>query len=164
MKITDNGSFNDGLLVNKMVKRYLENSCNKSNDIIIENIPDMNFFMGPSVPDITLDKYLDRCSKYFGCSPVCFIIAIIYMNQIINFKYNKRHVIINRLNVHRFFCASLTVACKFYEDHNYNKKHYANVGGITLEDLNDHEITILTLLDFNLKIEICEINDFLDKN
>ena len=49
-------------------------------------------------PPITVREYLERVAKYSGCSGECFVLALIYIDRIIQ---NNETFVVNSLNVHR---------------------------------------------------------------
>ena len=51
-----------------------------------------------SRPSISLQDYMLRISKHFNCSASCFVIALIYVDRIVN---SKDLFFVCHLNVHR---------------------------------------------------------------
>ena len=56
-------------------------------------------------------------------------------------------------NFHRMFLVCLVVAIKFNEDLYFPNSFYANIGGISLADLNSLEANYLNLLEYSLFVE-----------
>ena len=61
-------------------------------------------------------------------------------------------IILNPHNIHRIILGCLILAIKYNEDIYYTNKHYAEVGGLTLKEINELEFFSFQLLDFNLYI------------
>ena len=66
--------------------------------------------------------------KYAGCSEETFILALIYMDQVVQFNPD---FVISSLNVHRLLITAIMLASKFFDDVYYNNAYYARVGGIS---------------------------------
>jgi len=103
-------------------------------------------FNAQTPPSISIEEYLLRIIRYTPCSPECFLLAVIYMDDIIR----NHNMLLTTLNVHRFLITSILIAAKLYDDTTYNNKYYAHVGGVPLKELNSLELKFVTLLDFNL--------------
>ena len=63
--------------------------------------------------------------KYAGCSEETFILALIYMDQVVQFN---PEFVISSLNVHRLLITAIMLASKFFDDVYYNNAYY--VGGV----------------------------------
>jgi len=106
-------------------------------------------FNAQSIPEISINSYLQRLTKYTPCSPESFLVAIIFIDRIIT----TRNLLITSFNVHRFLITSILIAAKILDDSNvYNNKYYAHVGGVPLKELNELECTFLSLISFDLNI------------
>ena len=51
---------------------------------------------------------------------------------------------LNDTTIHRLFLTATVMALKFNEDYGCSNKHYAEVGGISLAELNKHELDFFT--------------------
>jgi hypothetical protein len=54
-------------------------------------------FQSSYAPEVTLLAYLERIYKYARCSDSCFVMALIYIDRLIEF----RNIVLTNLNVHR---------------------------------------------------------------
>ncbi|KAG2214710.1 hypothetical protein INT46_000929 [Mucor plumbeus] len=70
---------------------------------------------------------------------------------------------INSYNIHRLLITSIVVASKFTSDIFYANSRYAKVGGIPLVELNQLELELLFLLDFQLYIPLEDIQLYADQ-
>eukprot|EP00298_Acanthocystis_sp_HF-20_P004858 c15172_g1_i1.p1 GENE.c15172_g1_i1~~c15172_g1_i1.p1 ORF type:complete len:191 (+),score=49.71 c15172_g1_i1:69-641(+) len=104
-------------------------------------------FDGLGAPEINIRSYLDRIFQYANCSNECFVLALIFVDRII-----QRHpdFYVSNYNIHRLFITGVMVAAKFFDDVYFNNAFYARVGGISLNELNELEIEFLFLLNFTL--------------
>jgi hypothetical protein len=54
-------------------------------------------FQSSYAPNISIQAYLERINKYAKCSPNCFVVALIYIDRLIEMK----NIVLTSLNVHR---------------------------------------------------------------
>lgn len=105
-------------------------------------------FHGLRAPSIGIKDYLQRISKFSGCSDECFVLGLIYIDRLIT----KKRIILDPLNVHRLLVTSVMLAAKFFDDHYLDNQHYAAVGGVPKGEINTLELEFLFLLEFNLHV------------
>jgi len=98
-------------------------------------------------PAITLADYLHRVSKYALCSGECFVLALVYIDRII--QQNPTFVV-NSLNIHRLLITSVMLAAKFFDDQYFNNAYYAKVGGVPAPEMNTLEVEFLFMTNFSL--------------
>jgi len=119
------------------------------NDKMPINPEGMTRFHAFKPPSITVQNYLNRVVKYVACSTECFIMALIYIDRIIQ---RNTYFIITSLNVHRLLITSVMLAMKFFEDSYYTNAYYAKVGGVSCSEMNLLELDFLFLIDFSLNV------------
>lgn len=112
-------------------------------------------------PPITLRNYVARLDKYLRCSNECYLIALIFIDRMIQAR--PREFRISSLNVHRALLSSLVVAAKMRDDVYYANKYYAQVGGVDVKELNYLEGCLLTCLDWNIYVSHDDYCHFLDE-
>lgn len=86
--------------------------------------------------------------KYASCSKECFILALIYIDRLIQ----KNNFLLTELNVHRVVITAILLAAKFFDDAYYNNAYYAKVGGVLVEEINNLEVQFLFKIDFSLRV------------
>lgn len=73
---------------------------------VLERLVDMNRYVSCGtitkfqslfVPEVTIEAYLERIEKYARCSESCYVIALIYIDRIVEMK----NFVVSSLNVHR---------------------------------------------------------------
>lgn len=153
----------------------LKDSRNKSKrEINLSTVPpDFHVFYDPDgqIPSITPIDYLKRFKDYFGCSPYCYVIAIMYIERFIsryNIHKNEFHLAcFNQFTFYRLYLAALLVASKIYGSDTYcTNEYYAMVGGISTEEINVLERQFLRLMgfwdvkDFTLHVQGDDFNRF----
>ena len=86
--------------------------------------PPITKFHALRAPSISIYDYVERIFKYAACSSECFVLALIYVDRIIQ----RQGFVINSLNVHRVVITSIMLAAKFFDDHYFKNGFYAKVG------------------------------------
>ncbi|KAL8442684.1 hypothetical protein Emed_007215 [Eimeria media] len=114
-------------------------------------------FLSASEPMITVADYVERLARFFQCSKECFILALIYIDRLLQ---SNNHVWLCPLNVHRLVVTALMVAVKFADDTFYSNAYYAKVGGLPVKEINYLEATLLRMLRFRLHVLPCEFERF----
>eukprot|EP00588_Corethron_pennatum_P021919 CAMPEP_0194331718 /NCGR_PEP_ID=MMETSP0171-20130528/56611_1 /TAXON_ID=218684 /ORGANISM="Corethron pennatum, Strain L29A3" /LENGTH=297 /DNA_ID=CAMNT_0039093311 /DNA_START=619 /DNA_END=1509 /DNA_ORIENTATION=- len=99
-------------------------------------------------PSIAVLAYLERIHKYASCSTECFILALIYIDRLIQ----RNNFLLSELNVHRVVITSIMLAAKFFDDQYYNNAYYAKVGGVLVSEMNSLEVEFLFRLNFSLHV------------
>jgi len=108
-------------------------------------------FDGLQVPDMCIERYLERILKYVNCSSSVFVVAYAYIDRLIQFHPQFR---ITSVNVHRLLITTVMVASKFLEDLNCRNSYYARVGGVSSEEINRMEMEFLFLMGFKLQVSV----------
>lgn len=118
---------------------------------------DVTPFHAQIPPGIGIREYLERVQKYAGCSHECFVLALIYIDRIIQ---RNPGFVMSSLNVHRLMITSVMVAAKFSDDKYYGNSFYARVGGVPNCELNNLEIEFLFMINFSLHVESDEYEGY----
>ncbi|KAH9331740.1 hypothetical protein KI387_003848, partial [Taxus chinensis] len=101
------------------------------------------------VPEMSIERYLQRILKHTNASPSVFVVAYAYIDRFCAFHPEFR---ITSLNVHRLLITVVMVASKFLEDLNYRNCYYGAVGGLEVEEINEMEMEFLFLMKFKLQV------------
>lgn len=131
------------------VLSYILSKMVERNDRISLDNTKRTVFHAQKCPLISLHRYLERVLSFAPCSNSCFIIALIYIDRIIQ---NNADFILNSLSVHRMLITSVMVATKFLDDETFNNQYYAKVGGLQVSELNALERLFLRLIRFDLPV------------
>lgn len=86
--------------------------------------------------------------KYASCSNQCFILALIYIDRLIQ----RNNFLLTELNVHRVVITAILLAAKFFDDAYYNNAYYAKVGGVLVSEMNGLEVDFLFRINFSLHV------------
>ncbi|XP_015968221.1 cyclin-P3-1 [Arachis duranensis] len=120
----------------------------KKNDKLVMMISSKNItvFHGSKAPKLSITRYMERILKYARCSSSCFVIAQIYIDR----YFSKNGGYLTSFNAHRLLITSLLVAVKFLDDRYFSNAYYAQVGGISTQEMNRMELEFLFSLEFRL--------------
>lgn len=99
-------------------------------------------------PGIGILPYLERIHKYASCSNECFILALIYIDRLIQ----RNNFLLTELNVHRVVITAILLAAKFFDDAYYNNAYYSKVGGVLVSEMNGLEVDFLFRINFSLHV------------
>lgn len=99
-------------------------------------------------PSISIKLYLERINKYASCSPECFVLALVYIDRLIQ----RNSLLLTSLNVHRIIITSVMLASKFFDDQYFNNAYYAKVGGVPTPEVNNLELEFLFSVNFSLHV------------
>ncbi|CDJ66219.1 cyclin, N-terminal domain-containing protein, putative [Eimeria necatrix] len=114
-------------------------------------------FLSATEPMISMPDYLERLARFFQCSGECFVLALVYIDRLLQMN---NHVWLCPLNLHRLAVTALMVAVKFADDTFYSNAYYAKVGGLPLQEMNHLEATLLRMLHFRLHVMPCEFDKY----
>jgi hypothetical protein len=89
-----------------------------------------------------------RIHKYSSCSNECFILALIYIDRLIQ----RNNFLLTELNVHRVVITAILLAAKFFDDAYYNNAYYSKVGGVLVSEMNGLEVDFLFRINFSLHV------------
>lgn len=105
-------------------------------------------FHATKAPGISILQYLERIRKYASCSNECFVLALIYIDRLIQ----RNNFLLTDLNVHRVVVTAILLAAKFFDDAYYNNAYYAKVGGVLVSEMNGLEVDFLFRINFSLHV------------
>jgi hypothetical protein len=99
---------------------------------------------------------ITRVHKYASCSNECFILALIYIDRLIQ----RNNFLLTELNVHRVVITAVLLAAKFFDDAYYNNAYYAKVGGVLVSEINGLEVDFLFRINFSLRVTPDEFDKY----
>jgi len=111
-----------------------------------DHLQEVTKFQSSYPPDVSILSYLERIRKYAHCSDSCFVVALIYIDRLIE----MRNLVLSSLNIHRIIITAVMVAAKFFDDLFYNNTFYAKLGGVSSSEMNVLEVEFLKMLRFSL--------------
>jgi hypothetical protein len=120
----------------------------EKNDMLVPH-PTLSKFHSVRAPAISIKDYLLRIAKYAACSGECFVLALVYIDRIIQ---NNPTFIVNSLNIHRLLITGVMLAAKFYDDQYYNNAYFGKVGGVPCGEMNSLEVEFLFMCNFSFAV------------
>jgi len=139
----------DGSILVKVLAAVLERLVNSNKSTARSDPGQLTKFHALKAPGIGVEAYLDRVHKYASCSNECFILALIYIDRLIE----RNNFLLTELNVHRVVITAILLAAKFFDDAYYNNAYYAKVGGVLVSELNGLEVDFLFRINFSLHVQ-----------
>mmetsp|Transcript_4901 Transcript_4901/g.9946 ORF Transcript_4901/g.9946 Transcript_4901/m.9946 type:complete len:272 (+) Transcript_4901:194-1009(+) len=110
-------------------------------------------------PPISAQAYVKRIYKYGGLSACNLVVALIFVDRfwtsVEGQMENGQEVAfipLSTKNFQRLFLVASMIASKFWDGYYYSNAHWAEVAGITLQELNRLELKFLFGLAFRLQI------------
>lgn len=104
-----------------------------------------------------IGTYVQRIMEWAPVSPECFIAAFVYVNRIVQvsrmLNIKKAEIELDECSVHRLVLVAVLIAAKFLEDVSVTNTYYASIGGISLQELNQLELTFLQIIEFDLSVD-----------
>lgn len=139
---------NEGLIVVRVLGAVLEKLVAANANLAKVDPGQVTKFHALKAPAIGIVQYLERIHKYASCSTECFILALIYIDRLIQ----ANNFLLTELNVHRVAITSILLAAKFFDDAYYNNAYYAKVGGVLISEMNRLEVEFLFRINFSLHV------------
>lgn len=115
-------------------------------------------FLSKKIPSISIEHYLGRLQKYGKVNDSTIILVLIYIDRICN----KNKIKLSYYNIHKIILASFVIASKYNEDDYYSSKFYAQLGGVSKEEMFLLEYEFLSLINFNLFVDMDLYNKYND--
>lgn len=112
------------------------------------DVSETKMFHSAGKTAMSVSNYVVRLRKYMACSTECFVIAMVYLDRVAELKPG----ILASSSALRLLLTSMMLAAKFNDDTFYANRYYAQVGGVTLKELNSLEVTLLQFLEWNVRV------------
>ena len=107
------------------------------------------------IPVLSIDKFLVRVVKYTEAENNTLIVAYLYIIKLIK----REKFILSLNNVYRLLLVAVVVAKKVLEDLFYNNSYYCEIGGITVQELNNIEFSLFIRLNFDVNPKKEEVDN-----
>jgi hypothetical protein len=104
-----------------------------------------------NIPDISIRDYLYRVASMSKCIYRDVIVALVYADKLINLEVISG---ISFYNIHRLMAICLMISAKFFDDTHYSNKFWAQISGLSLQELNSIETQFLEALGYDLNITL----------
>jgi len=138
----------EGKAVVRVLAAVLERLVSANSGLAAVDPGPVTKFHALKAPSISVLHYLERIHKYASCSTECFVLALIYIDRMIQ----RNNFLLTELNVHRVVITGVLLAAKFFDDAYYNNAYYAKVGGVLVSEMNSLEVEFLFRINFSLHV------------
>lgn len=108
-----------------------------------------NLFRSSKIPEISIEKFIERLAKYTLIEESTLIISLMYIDRYCDYSKNK----LSLYNIHRLLIISVLLSIKFNEDDNFSNEHYCKVGGIKVEEMIALELEYLKSIEWNIFVK-----------
>lgn len=106
-------------------------------------------FSATAPPKISLFDYLYRIKSYGEMEDSTLVLSLILIDRFCEMN----NVFLTQYNIHRILFASVLISVKYNEDLFYDNSFYAELGGVSLKELNSIENSFIDMLNFKLYVE-----------
>ena len=103
---------------------------------------------------ISLDQYSTRLGTFFHCSEASFVAAAVLAERL----HCKFPGLFCDRSAHKIMSATAIVATKFCDDKYFSNSYYAECAGVTLQEMNLLESSLLTMLDYRVFVATADYN------
>eukprot|EP00756_Hemistasia_phaeocysticola_P031213 Hpha_TRINITY_DN16338_c2_g3::TRINITY_DN16338_c2_g3_i1::g.57716::m.57716 len=148
----------DSVLCESSQSPFLTVIANVLESVVRGSTPAETIFDARRRPSIPIYDYLRRWMKYTRCGANCVVAAVVLIDRVCK----TTNLTVTEMNVHRFLMTTLTIANKYCLDVPFRNSHYAQVGGVSLAELNELEKRTLVILDFGVQIGVEEFDCYVE--
>ena len=128
-----------GMLLDKTIQR---NDC-------LGHVCELTEFESATCRYLSASAYLKRIMNYSCCSECCAVVGLLYLQRL---KQRVQTLRLTSNNLQRLLLTSVMVAAKFLDDMYFSNKHWAQIGGLSLKEVNALEMIFLFRLNFDLQM------------
>ena len=132
------------------------NSCVSNEKIIInENNTRVKCLICRHKPSITINDYIKRIFKSEIIDEQNYDAIILHTINLLNYLKTKG-IYLNNHSCHRIISTLIMLSSKIIEENPYSNWYWATLCGVSLEDMNMMERSLIQILDYNLHIVISQ--------
>jgi hypothetical protein len=106
-------------------------------------------------PNITINDYIKRIFKSEIIDEQNYDAIILHTVNLLHYLKTKG-IYLNSHSSHRIVSTLIMLSSKIIEEYPYSNWYWATLCGVSLEDINIMERTLIQLLDYNLHIVISQ--------
>lgn len=116
-------------------------------------------FQSKQPSEMSFSDYVAHVYWSCECSSPCLVLALIYLDRAVA---TDAKVVFNAETCHRLFLVSLVAALKFHDDDYvpYPNPHYADVGFVSVEDMNVMEKQFCKSIGWRFHVGIQEYSQY----
>ncbi len=134
---------------------FIDSIIYPDNNILIKKINyiDTSCLFSNSIPETSISYIITQIMSLEFIDKENIDAIILYVINLLN-KLNKKGFYLNRINCQKTIFILIVLACKIIEDYTCDINIWSTFTNVPLQEIKKMEFTILTLLDFNLEINI----------
>jgi hypothetical protein len=137
--------------------KYIEYCITINRNIITTNNHNIDCITTHKSPKIPIREFIKLIFNHDIINQENSEAIILHLINMLN-KLKVKGLYINEFNIHRLIFILILLACKIIEDEFYDNKTWAEIGNMKLNEINNMELSILLILDFDLSIVISQQN------
>ena len=122
----------------------------KKNDPIEQSQNESSPFRGRCCT-FTAGYYVKRIAKYSGASPCCLVATLLYLERA---RQRRPALRLTSRTLQRLLLVASMTATKYLEDVSCLNSRWADIGALTLREINALEVEFLAAVDFNLAVHL----------
>ena len=107
-------------------------------------------------PSLSIKEYLYRLQNYTEAEDNTLIIALIYIDRLCDIS----SIILTPYNIHRIIFVAILLAIKYNEDVYFEFSFYANIAGVSVNDLKKLESDFVYLIKFKFFVDNKEFGKY----
>ena len=123
--------------------------------IIPENNPNVGSLICKHKPTISINDYIKRIFKSEIIDEENYDAIILHTINLIHYLKTKG-IYLNNYSCHRIISTLIMLSSKIIEEYPHSNWYWAILCGVSLEDMNMMERSIMEILDYNLHIIISQ--------
>ena len=127
--------------------RYIENR--QANDIKTNN--ESRLFTCTSLPNLSVGEYIQRL-LYYNLLGTDKLDGTLLYSAVLLERMRNKGIIFNKITSHKLVLISIILASKLYDDEGAENSYWANIGGVSLVNLNKMEFAFIKQINHNLFI------------
>ena len=155
--ITNLEEYNPIYISKNLNKHIIKSIAQSLKEIIKDNIQNnqmkyvikSDLFYLSRIPPISIEDYIKRIFNYTKMNISTLVMSVMYIDRFCELN----GYILSLNNIHRVLLTACLLSIKFNEDINVNTKYYANIAGVSANDLNNLEFYLYIKLKFSLYVD-----------
>ena len=155
--ITNLEEYNPIYISKNLNKHIIKSIAQSLKEIIKDNIQNnqmkyvikSDLFYLSRIPPISIEDYIKRIFNYTKMNISTLVMSVIYIDRFCELN----GYILSLNNIHRVLLTACLLSIKFNEDINVNTKYYANIAGVSANELNNLEFYLYIKLKFSLYVD-----------
>lgn len=140
--------------VNKFIN-FITNIIGNEKIIINENNCKIGSLICQHKPLISIEDYIKRIFKSEIIDEQNYDAIILHSTNLIHYLKTKG-IYLNNYSCHRIISTLIMLSSKIIEEYPHSNWYWSVLCGVSLEDMNTMERTIMQILDYNLHIVISQ--------